>query len=535
MQTIKQRLAYPLGITAVALLLGLAVDWLFYDKALGISLLLFVLLLTGGLFGLGLLEGKEPEPRNLWLLLPLFFFALMVAIRANAFVTALNVLAVLALLTYLAFFYGQGRVAELGVLGAFLVPVRTGLHSSVLAVPLLVAALESQRISERQRRLFPVLRGVLLALPALFVFTLLLSSADLVFAQYVERLLTLDFLPNLDEVIGRTIIVSVVTWGLTGGLVYALAWRETAETDRSALENGVQALPQQYGLGFGEAATVLALVNGLFLTFVAVQFTYLFGGERHLNLEGVTYAEYARRGFFELVAVAVLTLALVLALNWITRRASKRQIRLFNSLSSGLTLLVLVMLVSAWQRMELYEATFGYTELRLYVFAFMAWLAALLLWFLLTLWRSPHRFALGLIVAAMGYLTTLNLLNPDAFIVRQNLARYAETGDLDIAYLTTLSTDAVPDLVAALTQVQGDEQIAFMPGCASYRAGSERASFETSCEATLAEVLLTNLRGRYEVMTEEKRPWQSAHLAYWRAYQQLQKNFVHLDGAESAP
>ena len=534
MQTVKQRLAYPLAVTAVALLLGLAVDWLFYDKALGISLLLFVLLLIGGLFGLGLLEGKKPEPRNLWLLLPLLFFSLMVAIRANAFVTVLNVLAVLALLTYLAFFYGNGRVTELGVLGAFLVPVRTGLHSSVLAVPLLAAALESHHITQRQRRLFPVLRGLLLALPLLFVFTLLLTSADLVFAQYVERLLTLDFLPNLDEVIGRTIIVSVAAWGLAGGLVYALAWRETAETDKSALENGVQTLPQQYGLGFGEAATMLALVNGLFLIFVAVQFTYLFGGERHLNLEGVTYAEYARRGFFELVVVAVLTLALVLALNWITRRSSKRQIRLFNSLSSGLALLVLVMLVSAWQRMELYETTFGYTELRLYVFAFMAWLAALLLWFLLTLWRSPHRFALGLMVAAMGYLTTLNLLNPDAFIVRQNLARYAETGDLDAAYLTTLSADAVPELVAALAQVQGDEQPVFMPGCAADRDGSAHASSETACEATLTEVLLINLRGRYEVMAEGRRPWQSAHLAHQRAYQQLQKTFVTSSGGVEA-
>jgi hypothetical protein len=514
MQTVKQRLTYPLAVTAVALLLGVTVDWLFYDKPLGISLLLFIILLVVALFGLGLLERKMAAPRNLWLLAPLFFFALMVAVRANPFVTALNVLAVLVLLSYLAFFYGNGRVTTLGILGAVLVPVRTGWHSGVLAAPLLAAALESRHINQRQRRLFPVLRGVLLALPVLVVFTLLLSSADLVFAQYVERLFTLEFVPNVDEVIARTVLISLAAWGLAGGLVYALVWRETAETDQSALEGWAHQLPRQYGLGLGETATILALVNGLFLIFMAVQFTYLFGGERHLNLEGITYAEYARRGFFELVAVAVLTLALILALNWITRRTTKQQMRLFNGLSSGLTLLVLALLVSAWQRMGLYEATFGYTELRLYVFAFMAWLAILLLWFLLTLWRAPHRFALGLLVVALGYLTSLNLLNPDAFIVRQNLVRYAATGDLDAAYLTTLSADAVPELVAALAQVQGDEQLVLTSACVDYRSASD----EDPCLMTLTEVLRMNLNGRYEAMTNSPRPWQSAHLAYQRAY-----------------
>ncbi len=517
METVKQTLRYPLAVTAVALLLGITVNWLFFDKALGISLLLFVILLVAALFGLGTLENKMPVPPNLWLLLPLFFFALMAAVRANAFVTVLNVLAVLALLSYLAFFYGHGRVIDLGVLGSFLVPVRTGLHSGVLAVPLLAAAVETRSVGNRQRRLFPVLRGVLLALPVLVVFTALLASADLIFAGYVERLLTLDFLPRLDELIAQIIIISVSAWGLAGGLVYALVWRKTAVADQSLLEKTIQELPAKYGLGLGETATILGLVNMLFLTFVAVQFTYLFGGERHLNLEGITYAEYARQGFFELVAVAVLTLALVLLLNWITRRASKGHMRLFNGLSSGLVLLVLVLLLSAWRRMGLYETTFGYTELRLYVFVFMAWLAALLVWFLLTLWRAPHRFTLGLLVAAIGYLVTLNLLNPDAFIVRQNLARYTETGDLDAAYLTTLSADAVPELVAALAQVQGDEQLVLTPACARYLYATD----DESCMSTLTAVLLANLHGRYEALEAAPRPWQSAHLAYQRAHRQL--------------
>lgn len=526
MQMIKQQLHAPL-VTAVALLLGWSVDWLFYAKPPGISLIVFVLLLVAALFGLGRWQNRPPELHNLWLLLPLFFFAMMTAVRDNSFLTVMNILAVLLLLSYLAFFYAQGRVSELDVPGSLLVPLRVGLHSSVLAAPLLASSLEGVRFQPTRQRLLPVLRGGLLALPVLFVFTVLLASADLVFAHQLERLLTLKFLAELEELIGRAFMIGVAAWVLGGGLVYALAWRPTAVTTQSPLESWLQSLPRKYGLGFGESITMLSLVNLLFLAFVVLQFTYLFGGERHLVLEGVTYAAYARRGFFELVTVAVLSLALALALNWGTRRASKRQIRLFNALCSVLVALVLVMLLSAWRRMSLYEAAFGFTELRLYVFVFMVWLTAVLAWFLLTLWRAPHRFAIGLMVAAMGYLATLNALNPDAFIVRQNLARYAQTGELDAAYLTTLSADAVPVLRLALAQVQGDTQLVPTPACSGYAYRSEGAFYAESCQATPAEVIGANLYGRYQAMQHD-RPltgWQSFHFSRLRAYWQLRHLF----------
>ena len=92
----------PTRIPLVALVLGWSVDLLFYSKALGISVPLFVLLLLVALFGLGWLEGVRPARRNLWLLVPLLFFAVMVFVRANPFVTFLNVVAILALLGLIA-------------------------------------------------------------------------------------------------------------------------------------------------------------------------------------------------------------------------------------------------------------------------------------------------------------------------------------------------------------------------------------------------------------------------------------------------
>jgi len=492
------RVKSPACILLVALALGWSVDLLFYGKALGISVFLFVLLLMVALFGLGWLEGVRPARRNLWLLAPLIFFAGMVFVRANPFLTFLNVVASLVLLGLIAHFYAAGHPQRLGLIGYPIVLLRTAGNALVRPAPMVSASVDLETARQRGgRNMLPVIRGLLLALPVLVIFTLLLASADLVFADYLTDLFNLDILPDLLEWLWRGFIILGSAWFLAGGLAYALG-RSQASDDQGTLEKALDSLAQVVRLGFVEAATVLISVDLLFLVFVWIQFAYLFGGRANITVEGYTYAEYARRGFFELVAVSVLTLGLILGLRWLARRETRRQVRIFNGLSSLMIGLVLVILASAFQRLRLYEAAYGYTQLRLYSHVFMVWLAVAFIWFLVTLWRWPNRFAIGAFVAALGFLITLNAINPDAFIARQNLALYEANGKLDAYYLTRLSEDAVPALVLALDRVTGEER----------------------------DVLRDHLRYRLESMEASTRwrSWPSFHLARRRAYDLLAKN-----------
>jgi Domain of unknown function (DUF4173) len=112
------------------------------------------------------------------------------------------------------------------------------------------------------------------------------------------------------------------------------------------------------------------------------------------------------------------------------------------------------MLASAFFRMWLYEQAYGFTELRLYTHVFMGWLGVALLLFLGGLLRErPRLFSLGAPVAAALVLAALNLANPDAIIVEQNIARYHAIGDLDTYYLSQLSADALPAMTAALPEI----------------------------------------------------------------------------------
>lgn len=508
----------PVRLLQTAVFLGFVADWLFYDKPLGLSLLLFVVLVVGGLWWNGRSEAIAPAKRNLWLLLPLFFFASMAMLRTNSTLTTLNVLAVLGLLAYLAFFYAAGRVENMNLLGYVLLPLRVFGRSLALSAPVIQPSVQEVRMNGNgRRRLLPLLRGLLLALPVLLVFTVLLSSADLIFADYVDQLFSLDIFSHIAEWLWRGTLILLLSVLLAGGLALALT-RRADDEEQSALERALGTIPNQLSIGFIETSTILILVNMLFAAFVAIQFTYLFGGAANVTEAGYTFADYARRGFFELLTVAILTMLLVLGLNWLTRRENKGQIRLFSGLGSVLVGLVLVMLVSAWRRMALYEAAFGYTELRLMVYVCMAWLALTLVWFLLTLWLRPDRFAIGALLAVMGFVVTLNLINPDLFIARQNLDRYVQTGDLDAVYLAGLSDDAVPQLVRGLNLTVGDAEEEMNVVCS--RAW---LSDEPDCYDTRHEIILDALNGRYQTLISDSswQHWTSFNLVRWQAFDLL--------------
>ena len=162
-------------------------------------------------------------------------------------------------------------------------------------------------------------------------------------------------------------------------------------------------------LGLTESAVVLNAVNVLFAAFVLIQIPYLFGGQLNIDLGRTTYAEYARRGFGELVTTSVLVLGMLLVLGALTRARPPASGFIFN-LSCTITVgLTLVMLVSAFKRLLLYEMAYGFTEMRIYPHVFMIWLALLLGWFLVTLCgSSPDGSPIGLLVACIGFVVTLN-------------------------------------------------------------------------------------------------------------------------------
>ncbi len=436
-----------------ALLIAWGFDFVFWKQELGISFAIFVAICLLGGFFLAWKEKLPPARASLVLLVPIGFFAAMTFIREEPFTSTVNILLTLTLMILLVLTFRGGRWLAYSltdmVLGIF------RLIGSALGRPIDTFGKrpagndpQGSEVPEtnpkKRASVLPVIRGIVLALPVVAVLAALLASADPIFSKQLDSLLYLIRIENLPEYIFRLAYILVGGYVLVGIFLHALL------VSREEKLTGLEKAWLQPFLGWLEAVIILAAVNLLFVFFVVVQFQYFFGGQANINLEGFTYAEYARRGFGEMVAVAFLSLLLFFGLGTITRRADGTQRRTFSLLGIGLVALVAVILVSAFQRLLLYESAYGFSRIRTVTHVFMIWLGALLVMTVaLELLRKPRLFGLAALFTVVGFGATLNLMNVDDFIVRQNVQRARGGFELDAPYLVSLSDDSIPALAAA--------------------------------------------------------------------------------------
>ena len=297
---------------------------------------------------------------------------------------------------------------------------------------------ESSSTGNRSWSRFRVIaRGTVMALPPLIVVTVLLANADPVFERVMQKALF-----GLEPLLQHAAFVAVIAWLLSGYLRAFLVDDDVIERVR---------IPRP-ALAPSEIAVAVTLLNVVFFVFLAVQVRYLFGGASIVEItEGLSYAEYARRGFFELVAAAAFVVPVLLVADWAAADHQMRDRRLLRATSTLLVLLLAGVLASAAYRMRLYQDAYGLTEQRLYVSVFMVWLTGVLGWLAATVLRGRRRgFVFAATLGGLACIAALHVLNPDALIARVNISRAVSGAEIDASYLRTLSADAVPTLIAKL-------------------------------------------------------------------------------------
>ncbi|MDP4096293.1 DUF4173 domain-containing protein [Paenibacillus sp. P96] len=361
-----------------------------------------------------------------------------------------------------------------------------------------------RHMGEGQKRvLVQVLTGLLVALPLVAVVMSLLSSADGIFDHMLASVPSwLDRHLSFGEGSTRLLWIAVLglmffgyLWGFVGFKPYAaeLGKGETAD-DR---------LEQRLGEWADEAvsvklapvitATVLVTMNAVYLLFVYTQFAYLFGAGEGILPEGLSYAEYARSGFVQLVLVTGINFTLMLVVLLLGEQTPGKLHRWNQGMLYILVACSGVMLYSAYIRLVMYEETYGYTYTRFLVHAFMIFLGLLLLIAALRIHMTRIPLARCYIVLGLCAYVLINYIGMDTIIADRNIERYHVSGNMDIYYLQGLSADAVPRLIEF-------------------------------AQDTYPE-LNPYLRERITEMKSVKEPWQSFNLAEYRAQQALEDYF----------
>jgi hypothetical protein len=435
---------HPRWVWLMAVVLGWLLDFLFWKQSPGLNFALYVALcLVGGLFILRL-DQRRMATRSAWLLPLILFFAVSTFIRSEPLTLFLGVVLTFLLMAVLAATFLSGRWLEYSLTDHALALLRLGWSAITRPIAFRSELRKARPANQRTGTgLWPVLRGILLALPILVLFGALLASADLVVGRDFDDLIRLLRLERLPEYVFRLVYICLAAYALLGVFLCA------ANSSQDEHLVGRCHPPSLRFLGFIESSIVLGSVTLLFGAFVVVQFQYFFGGQVNIGVDGFTYSEYARRGYGELMAVAVFSLLMILGLGAITRRESAAQQRLFSTLSVLIVAMVGVMLVSAYMRLALYEAAYGFSRLRTYVHVSLVWLGVLLaVVVVLEMMHRERQVAAAVLLASIGFTLTLNVVNVDAFIVRQNVDRALRGAELDVPYLASLSDDSVPALAA---------------------------------------------------------------------------------------
>lgn len=489
-----------LEILQTAVLLGVLGDVLLRQTPWGLNVMLFVGALVAAMIMLILRRRQEFwNVQTVALNIALVFFAAMFAWRDSMELKIYDTLAILTILAVLTLPALKIKAHVAGVFHYIIGFIWSGINAAFAPFILFFDDVKWKTIPQTgwSKHLISVLRGLAIAAPLVLIFGALFVAADAVFENLVQRTFNVDGEVLVSHLLLAGFLSWIVAGYLRGSLLgnfsnsvaevflekqdalkpQTLSVTEIKDEDAPKTEEKPKieeskewswqnfdnsSIPKSFTLGAIETSIVLGLINLLFLAFVIVQIPYLFGGmDLVQNTPDFKLAEYARRGFGELVAVAALVLPILLISHWLLRKDSPVNEKIYRVLAGIQIGLLFVIMLSATQRLLLLTGNLGYglTTVRFYPMIFMIWLAMVFVWFSLTVLRGAReQFAWGALWTALFMLGTIHVLNPDDYIARTNIRLMQEGRSFDAHYNSNLSDDVVPILLENLPEMSFDQQ-----------------------------------------------------------------------------
>lgn len=517
-ETKKNLNIYAIISVLASVILGFAYMYLFCWYEIGVAHLVFyVAYVLFAIVGAVIVDRKEATKRiSGWVIV--LFLALFLS---SAFVYRLNPLAILFMSLGLPVLYGvllsfvfNPNGAKPAGLGAFLKAPFKMFGAWFMDIPALSRNVSFRFVkSDKSRSLLKrVFKGCFIALPFMFVFVILLSSADFVFQKFVGDLFGnlfswLNSFDSLVNFIGKMIvggIVSIYTmvyffslWNVDSQLAKDLHYEEPKEEGKSSKTWDIVT-----------TSVFMGALNLIFVTFVLIQLRYLFGGDNNIlgADAGFTYAEYARKGFFELLFVTASVFVITLVLNAKVYTANLTQKVVFRTNFIVMVFCALLLSISAMSRISLYESVYGFTILRLFVsFSIIVIIALFVLLLVSTLMKKSTKFmSIMSLVLFIGSFVIWSLVPTDYIVTRLNVDRFYETGRLDMDYVLNLSDEALPALIEM--------------------AQNPKTSAPTK------NVLMKALSMRYEQLKEHRLNWQE--LNFVDQYNKLTLSNILKDGKD---
>jgi hypothetical protein len=448
------------GVFGTALIAAVGFHFLFYRYQYGAAFSLFIILLVIGVLELTDLSKKRGNSWAYLFLIPVLCGITAEALYASQVVRSVGFILTVGSLAMFTYWFTSPQVHLRNVTSLF--PIALFTESFFPFTRLKEAFAMLSRGKSHVKR---VVIGTLLAVPFLFIIGSLFVSADAYLRQTVEGLFAGI---NVPQLINRTVwdyfaflFFLSAGWMLLSRL---LEGRKPREVERRTLFDHVV------------TGTFLTLLNLLFLAFLGFLLLHLFGGEAAIQLKGITYASYAREGFFQLMTVAVIVFGILAG---VYRFADMKHWAV-RGLSIALIVQTAVVNISAIRRLLLYISTYNLTLSRVWAMIVII-LVSVLLAIVLAGIASNATFAK---ISKIGFFTVLfsvSLIlcwNTERSVASYNVNRFLSgaTDQFDSSYLLHLSSDAVPEIVRLSNSTWPADQ---SKGSSGYNESQQRDLKET--------------------------------------------------------
>ena len=437
-------------ILICSVLLGVLFNILFYKKSLGISYPIFVIAFYA-VFLWNLRHKITFKFSFGWVLsIPIIALSFTYFIFSNKIFALLNFLIIPILIIAQTILITEKNKHK-WYNARFVKDIFYGMFNRALgntSKPFVVAisSIRIRKSTEKHEVITKVLIGLAISIPLLTIIISLLASADRVFKHFIDEIASSFGSINISGFSVQGVIVLLITI-----IAFSYTWSFSNSNDSnqnqlqsSSIETNERSLDPIISI------TILGVINCVYLAFTFIQFAYMFSALNNALPPDFTYAEYARRGFFELLMVTLINFSLLLCSIKLTRKDGKLVARTVQLLHSLLVLCTLVILASAYFRMSLYETAYGYTYLRVLTHSFMMFLCVLFMIAFYKIWNERISLLKPYIVVSIMAYMIINFANIDVLIAKNNVDRYLETGKLDTHYLRNLSYDSIPELVSLL-------------------------------------------------------------------------------------
>lgn len=447
----------------ISIILAVLHSILFWGKSLGASVTLFSVAVLFCIMYIFERNGKIKNSKAFLLSIPIILLSITYFIFNNLFFTILNMVVIIILfatMITLAIFDYRKIIKKISLI----------IFRSIAKIEDMLRDCGNEfsknekkcKTESENKNVKKVMLGILVSLPILIIILMLLSSADTIFAnginQITHSVFNLIGQIELGDIFYRILLIALIT-------IYIMAFvyniYDMQEEQNENNQENSQRISNKISFDNIISNTILTILNFVYLIFCYIQIVNLFIG--YSNLPEYEYANYARQGFFQLMIVSIINLIIIFITTHNKNEASKKQKKYLQIMNVMLAVFTVIILISSFMRMHLYEQAFGYTFLRLMVYFILITEAILIVPTVIYIFNNKIKLVKIYSIIILTMYIIVNYSNINGMIVNKNISLYLENEELsekeiDFNYLRTTGIDGAVEMTKWVDKVNGELQ-----------------------------------------------------------------------------